>query len=146
MRVLLILLLGISMGACALPRWPVAAPLTSPYGLRFLGLRPDIHRGVDLAVPVGTPVAAMKSGTVEFAGEMQGYGMVVILRHGASLRSVYAHLSQISVRRGDRVEGRQVIGLSGASGNASGPHLHFEIDRWGRAEDPVPLLGGLPGR
>lgn len=145
MRVLLLFLLAISTAACALPRWPVAAPLTSPYGIRFLGLRPDIHTGVDLAVPIGTPVAAMKSGTVEFAGEMSGYGMVVILRHNASLRSIYGHLSRISVRKGEHVDGRQVIGLSGASGNASGPHLHFEIDRWGRPEDPVPLLGGFPG-
>jgi len=146
MRALLLLLLTISTSACALPRWPVSAPLTSAYGLRFLGLRPDIHRGVDLAVPPGTPVMAMKKGTVEFAGEMRGYGMVVILRHGGSLRSIYAHLSRISVKRGDHVAGRQVIGLSGASGNASGPHLHFEIDRWGRAEDPVNLLGGFPSR
>lgn len=88
----------------------------------------------------------MKSGTVEFAGEMRGYGLVVILRHGASLRSTYAHLSRLSVKTGDQVKGRQEIGLSGQSGNASGPHLHFEVWRWGREEDPVALLGGFPRR
>lgn len=145
MRVLLPLLLSLASAACSLPRWPVYAPVTSPYGIRFLGLRPDLHKGVDLYVPAGTPVAAMKSGTVDFAGQMGGYGLVVILRHGESLKTVYAHLSEIAVRKGDRVKGRQVIGLSGQSGNASGPHLHFEVVRWGREDDPVPLLGGPPG-
>ena len=146
MRALLLLLCSVSITACALPRWPVAAPLTSPYGLRFLGLRPDIHRGVDLNVPAGTQVQAIKKGRVEFAGEMRGYGLVVILRHNATLRSTYAHLSRISVKTGDRVDARQVIGLSGATGNATGPHLHFEIERWGRQEDPVTLLGPPPAR
>ncbi len=146
MRVLLLCVCSLATAGCALPHWPVEAPLTSPYGLRFLGLRPDIHRGVDIAVPAGTPVAAMTGGTVEFAGEMRGYGLVVVLSHGHTMRSVYAHLSQLSVRQGDRVTGRQVIGLSGQSGNASGPHLHFEVQRWGSAEDPVGLLGSAPGK
>lgn len=144
MRVIPVLLLAVAIGACALPRWPVNAPLTSPYGIRFFGLRPDLHKGVDLDVPVGTAVSAMKTGTVAFAGQMSGYGLVVILRHGDNLQTVYAHLSEISVRKGDPVRGRQVIGLSGRSGNATGPHLHFEVVRWGREEDPVPLLGGPP--
>jgi murein DD-endopeptidase MepM/ murein hydrolase activator NlpD len=129
---------------CALSRWPVDAPLTSAYGLRLNGILPDLHEGVDLAAPIGTPVLAMRSGTVHFAGTMGGYGNVVILQHGTNTRSVYAHLSELRVQTGDRVEGRQVIALSGASGNATGPHLHFEIQRWGKAEDPVMLLGGFP--
>jgi|SRR5215216_3432393 len=144
MRVLVALLLSLASAGCSLPRWPVQAPLTSPYGLRFSGLKPDLHKGVDLAVPVGTPVSAIKGGTVEFAGELSGYGRVIILRHSATLRSVYGHLSQVSVRRGERIKARQLIGLSGQSGNASGPHLHFEIERWGHDEDPVLLLGGPP--
>jgi murein DD-endopeptidase MepM/ murein hydrolase activator NlpD len=146
MRFFMPLLAAFAIGACSLPRWPVEAPLTSPYGIRFFGLRPDFHEGVDISVPVGTPVAAMTSGTVAFAGDMRGYGLVIVLRHSASLRTVYAHLSRIDVRAGQRVAGRQLIGLSGKSGNASGPHLHFEVQRWGHAEDPVPLLGGAPGR
>jgi murein DD-endopeptidase MepM/ murein hydrolase activator NlpD len=146
MRVLAVLLFSLASAACSLPRWPVAAPITSPYGLRFLGLRPEVHRGVDLAVPVGTPVAAMKDGRVEFAGEMRGYGTVVILRHGASVRSIYGHLSQLLVKQGEEVKGGQIIAHSGQSGNASGPHLHFEIVRWGHGEDPVDLLGGAPHR
>jgi murein DD-endopeptidase MepM/ murein hydrolase activator NlpD len=144
MRFLMLIVLSLSATACSLPRWPVEAPMTSPYGLRFLGFNPDLHEGVDLAAPLGTPVTAIKSGTVEFAGEMSGYGRVVILRHGTTVRSVYAHLSTISVKKGDQVKGRQVIALSGQSGNASGPHLHFEIERWGKKEDPVSLLGNPP--
>jgi murein DD-endopeptidase MepM/ murein hydrolase activator NlpD len=145
MRVLLLLALCLSSAACSLPRWPVEAPLSSPYGLRFMGFNPDIHKGVDIPVPVGTPVHAMKSGRVEFAGEMRGYGNVIVLSHGSNVRSIYAHLSKISVKTGDRVKGRQEIALSGQSGNASGPHLHFEVERWGRQEDPVALLGPPPG-
>ena len=141
-----LLIVCLSITGCSIPRWPVDAPVSSPYGLRFLGWRPDFHHGVDLAVPVGSAVTAMKRGDVAFAGEMGGYGRVVILQHGPRLRTVYAHLSELLVRTGDRVADRQVIAKSGRSGNASGAHLHFEIQRWGREEDPVELLGGLPAR
>lgn len=146
MRVLSALLVIWSCTACSIPRWPVSGPVTSPYGLRLRGLSPQIHRGIDVFVPVGTPVQAMKNGKVVFAGEQRGYGLVVILEHGPKLRTVYAHLSEISVKQGDDVHGKQVIALSGQTGDATGPHLHFEIQRWGAAEDPVLLLGGMPGR
>ena len=138
------LALLVSTGGCSIPRWPVDAPLTSGYGLRFLGWRPDIHEGVDLGAPAGTPVMAMKDGRVLFAGSMSGYGEVVILGHGEKLRTVYAHLSRLDVRTGQEVRGRQVIGAVGSSGNATGAHLHFEVWRWNRSADPVPLLGGPP--
>ena len=117
--------------------------MTSPWGLRLLGWRPDFHHGVDIYVPTGTPVHAMKSGQVAVAGSQAGYGNVVVLSHG-STQTIYAHLSEIQVKTGESVKGGQVIGLSGASGNATGPHLHFEIIRDGRSEDPVLLLGGPP--
>ena len=88
----------------------------------------------------------MKSGDVAFAGEQRGYGLVVVLQHGRNVRTVYAHLSRINVKTGQPVKAGEVIGLSGRSGNATGAHLHFEIRRWGRAEDPVTLLGGPPHR
>jgi murein DD-endopeptidase MepM/ murein hydrolase activator NlpD len=138
-------LVAIATSACAIPRWPVEGTLSSDYGLRFRGLRPGWHHGVDIAVPHGTPIHAMRSGTVLFAGVMGGYGNVVIIRHSRHLSTVYGHLSRIEVSRGDRVEGRQVIGLAGSSGNATGSHLHFEVVRSGRSEDPVRLLGGPPG-
>jgi len=134
------------LSGCHLPRWPVDARATSGFGLRFLGHRPDIHRGVDLDVPSGTPVEAMAGARVRFAGIMRGFGNVVWLDHGGGTLTVYAHLSAIHVRAGERIRGGTVLGLSGASGDVTAPHLHFEVWRWGREVDPVPLLGGPPGR
>jgi len=138
-------LVVLATAACHLPRWPVDAPITSGYGLRLRGVRPDIHHGVDLDVPTGTPVAAMAEARVRFAGVMAGFGNVVWLDHGGGVLTVYAHLSEIHVREGARIATGEILGLSGASGDVSGPHLHFEVWRWGREVDPVPLLGGLPG-
>lgn len=131
---------------CSIPRWPVDGPMTSPYGLRLRGWKPGLHHGVDVAVPEGTPIRAMRRGRVIRAGWASGYGWMVMIDHGNQVLSLYAHLSEIRVREGERVDGRQVIGLSGKSGNASGPHLHFEIWRRGWPEDPVMLLGGPPRR
>ncbi|HLU24453.1 MAG TPA: M23 family metallopeptidase [Longimicrobiales bacterium] len=131
-------------GACSLPRWPVDAPITSPFGLRRMGFWPSTHHGVDLAVPEGTPVRAMAGGRVVHAGPYGAYGITVVIEHNRNLVTLYAHLKEAHVRVGDEVNGRQVIGLSGRSGNATGPHLHFEVRRWGQPEDPVPLLGGPP--
>lgn len=132
------------LSGCHLPRWPVEAPITSGFGLRFFGLRPDIHRGVDLDVASGTPVGAMTEASVRFAGVMRGFGNVVWLDHGGGLLTVYAHLSEIHVSEGQRVGPGDVLGLSGATGDVTAPHLHFEVWRWGREVDPVPLLGGVP--
>lgn len=136
------LLLG--PAACSLPHWPVEGPVTSPFGVRVDGLEPRVHRGVDISVPVGTPVRAMKGGRVTHAGRMGGFGIAVILDHGGGTHSIYAHLSEPRVRAGDAVDGQQVVGLSGQSGNVTGPHLHFEVWRSGRPEDPVALLGRTP--
>ena len=146
LRVALTLLAVAATAACGLPRWPVDAPLTSDFGLRLRGARPDIHRGVDLDVPTGTDVRAMADARVRFAGSMSGFGNVVWLDHGGSTLSVYAHLSAIRVREGESIRGGEVLGLSGASGDVTAPHLHFEVWRWGREVDPIPLLGGPPAR
>lgn len=138
------LVLLILLGGCSIPRWPVDGVVTSPFGLRANGWSLGIHRGVDIAVPTGTQVRAMAPGIVVYAGTLSGYGHVVIVEHGGRTRSLYAHLSEIQVERGQRLAGRPVIGLAGSSGNATGPHLHFEVRRGGSAEDPVPLLGGFP--
>jgi murein DD-endopeptidase MepM/ murein hydrolase activator NlpD len=138
------LTLLVLISACSIPRWPVEGPVSSPFGLRGHGFDYGVHRGIDIAVPTGTPIRAMSRGTVHFAGTMSGYGKVVILDHRGGVRTLYAHLSEIHVTTGDGVDGRAVIGLSGATGRVTGPHLHFEIQRHGRPEDPVPLLGSLP--
>jgi murein DD-endopeptidase MepM/ murein hydrolase activator NlpD len=130
--------------SCGIPRWPVEAPLSSDFGLRLRGLRPEIHRGVDFSVPTGTEIRAMADARVRFAGTMSGFGNVVWLDHGGSILTVYAHLSRIDVRQGDFVRRGQPLGLSGATGDVTAPHLHFEVWRWGREVDPVPLLGGRP--
>lgn len=134
----------LTSSACSLPRWPVEASLSSGFGLRFMGIRPDLHRGVDLSVPTGTPVGAMAGGYVRFAGVQRGFGNVVWLDHAAGFTSAYAHLSEIRVREGDRVGAGDIVGLSGATGDVSAPHLHFEVWRWGRPVDPIPVLGGKP--
>lgn len=131
---------------CHLPRWPVDGPVTSGYGLRELRGLPDIHSGLDFDVPTGTPVHAMAAARVRFAGVQRGFGNVVWLDHGGGILTIYAHLSRIDVQAGARVGGGDTIGLSGATGSATAPHLHFEVWRWGRAVDPVPALGGLPRR
>jgi murein DD-endopeptidase MepM/ murein hydrolase activator NlpD len=140
-----LVIVALALSGCSIPRWPVRGPVSSDFGVRFRGILPGLHRGVDVSVPQGTEVRAMAPARVRFAGTMTGYGRVVWLDHGGSVLSVYAHLSEIRVRAGQTVAGRQVIGLSGMSGDATGPHLHFEIWRWGREQDPVMLLGGFPG-
>lgn len=136
--------MALLLGGCAIPRWPVEGPISSPFGIRWRGVLPEVHRGVDIRVPPGTPVRSMAPGRVRFAGEMRGFGRVVWVDHGEAVTTVYAHLSEIRVRQGEALSDRAVVGLSGASGNAESPLLHFEIRRWGREVDPVPLLGGFP--
>ena len=120
--------------------------MTSPYGVRIRGLLPQVHHGVDVYVPEGTPITAMQDGDVVFAGAWGSYGLAVVIQHGGGVRTLYAHLSALDVTAGQRVRGTQVIGRSGRTGNATGPHLHFEVLRNGFAVDPVPLLGRFPGR
>lgn len=136
--------LVLALGGCAIPRWPVEGSMSSPFGVRLRGVRLDLHRGVDVAVPVGTPIKAMTHGRVVRAGWAGGYGWMVMLDHGRGNYTIYGHLSEVHVRTGEEVRGGQVIALSGKSGNATGAHLHFEVWRGGRPEDPVPLLGREP--
>ena len=136
----------LGMLGCGLPRWPVEGPIIAPFGVRWEADGPTIHRGVDIVVPTGTPVYAMSSGTVSFAGTMTDFGLVVLVDHRDGISTLYAHLSQILVVEGQAVTRDESLGLSGASGNATGPHLHFEIRGRGHQLDPVAMLGGPPGR
>lgn len=125
--------------------WPLNGPLTSAFGPRRHPIthRPDFHEGIDLEVPEGTEVYAARSGRVVFAGRRGGYGLTVILQHDHGYRTVYAHLSELFVYRGQFIEGGQRLALSGNTGNSSGPHLHFEILQYGRPLNPLALLPSL---
>lgn len=139
-----VLATSLAATACRTPQWPVNGALRSPFGVRMEGTWPGLHRGVDIAATVGTPVRPLLDGRVRFAGTMSGYGLVVWIDHGPEMLSVYAHLSEMSVERGQEVTQSTVIGLTGQSGHVTGPHLHLEVWRWGREVDPVQLLGGPP--
>lgn len=109
---------------------PAPAPLTSGYGWRVHPVRGDqrFHSGVDIGAPEGTPVLASYSGTVETADTLGGYGLAVVLEHNNGAQdTLYAHLSEILVRPGEKVEQGSVIGRVGSTGLSTGPHLHFEL-------------------
>jgi peptidoglycan hydrolase-like protein with peptidoglycan-binding domain len=118
--------------------WPLAVPiLGDPFGPR--GVR--FHTGIDLLADAGTPVAAAAAGRVTYAGALPGgWGQLVTLAHGDGVRSMYAHLSRVDVRVGQRIEVADRIGLVGATGDATGPHLHFEVRVRDAAVDPLPAL------
>ncbi len=94
------------------------------------------HSGIDLAAGRGTPVMATLPGVATVVLSATGYGLHVIVDHGGGLSSLYGHLDTVTVVTGDYVGAGAVIGTVGATGNATGPHLHFEIRRDGVAEDP----------
>lgn len=118
---------------------PVAGRITSGFGQRFHPilnfLRP--HRGVDFAARSGDPVRAAAAGCVVGAGWHGGYGRRIRIAHRDGLESSYSHLSSVAVAAGHCVRRGEVIGLAGASGLATGPHLHFELHRAGQAVDPA---------
>jgi murein DD-endopeptidase MepM/ murein hydrolase activator NlpD len=95
------------------------------------------HKGVDYSAPMGTPVRSVGDGVVDFAGRQNGYGNVVEVKHSNQRVTVYAHLSRMDVRQGQRVEQGQRIGAVGATGWATGPHLHFEFRVAGQHQDPL---------
>lgn len=97
------------------------------------------HNGVDYGAPTGTAVRSVGDGTVEFAGVQNGYGNVVILKHRNNHSTLYAHLSRVNVRKGESVSQGQTIGAVGATGWATGPHLHFEFRVNGTHQDPMSI-------
>lgn len=124
-------------------RWPVS-PLvvSSPYGSRVHPIvgAPSFHAGIDLEAPLEQPVRAAEAGTVVFSAWNGGYGKQIELQHDAHWATRYGHLDVLLVRPGTLVKRGQVIGLSGQTGMATGPHLHFELRRDGDALDPEAFL------
>jgi murein DD-endopeptidase MepM/ murein hydrolase activator NlpD len=107
------------------------ARMSSGFGMRFhpiLGYT-RMHKGIDFAAPTGTPIYAAGDGTIDFEGRKSGYGNFVSIRHNSQLKTAYAHMSRFAsgLHSGDRVKQGQVIGYVGATGDATGPHLHYEV-------------------
>lgn len=116
--------------------------ITSPFGMRrdpFTHLE-SFHPGIDIAAPYGTDVFAARGGYVQKVGTDRELGNYIMLRHEGGYESLYAHLSDVLVRLNERVASGMIIGKVGSTGMSTGPHLHFEILRNGRPEDPLPLL------
>ncbi|MDE2029997.1 MAG: M23 family metallopeptidase, partial [Alphaproteobacteria bacterium] len=132
-------------------RTPVAVVrITSRFGMRFhpiLGYS-RMHQGVDFGAPMGTPIFAAGSGTVDYIGWVHGYGRYIRLRHGTHLETVYAHMSRFNknLYRGAHVKQGEVIGYVGMTGLATGPHLHFEIRVNGHPVNPMTFKGMTTGR
>jgi murein DD-endopeptidase MepM/ murein hydrolase activator NlpD len=135
-----------TMDGQSLRRAFLASPLafsriTSGFKIRLhpILLTMRAHLGIDYGAPTGTPVRTVGNGVVEFAGVQNGYGNVVIVRHSNQNETLYAHLSRIDVRKGQSVDQGQKIGAVGATGWATGPHLHFEFRVNGQHKDPSTL-------
>jgi peptidoglycan hydrolase-like protein with peptidoglycan-binding domain len=116
--------------------WPIRAPVGDPFGPRGDGF----HPGLDLPAPTGTPVASAAAGKVAWAAPADGYGNLVVVANGHGVRTFYAHLSRIDVHVGQSVTVGSQLGLVGATGEATGPHLHFEVRVRNAAVDPMPAL------
>ena len=122
---------------------PVTGVISSAFGLRadpFTG-EGKIHHGVDIAAPAGSPVKAAAPGRVIFSGFVAGYGNMVEIDHGGGWATRYGHNSANLVAAGDKVAVGQQIGLVGQTGRATGDHLHFEVQRDGKAVSPALFLG-----
>jgi len=120
--------------------WPLRGVLYARFGRKGR----DMHDGIDLAAPLGTPIKTAGSGTVIYAGEQKGYGLIAIIEHPNGLSTLYAHNRDLRVRTGQRVSDGQVIATVGESGRTTGPHLHFEVRKDGIPLDPLDYLGAIP--
>lgn len=112
--------------------------VTSGFSMRFHPILQTWrqHLGTDFGAPTGTAVRTVGDGTVEFAGWQNGFGNVIHVRHNGDRTTVYAHLSRIDVKKGQKIEQGQKIGAVGSTGWATGPHLHFEFRVKGQHQDP----------
>jgi murein DD-endopeptidase MepM/ murein hydrolase activator NlpD len=122
--------------------WPCQGRITSEYGYRP---RPNygylqLHTGIDIAVPTGTPIHAAEDGVVTFAGAKGSYGNAVILDHGGGITTLYGHNSRLAVKAGDSVKRGDTIAYAGSTGNSTGPHCHFEVRINGVAKNPRSYL------
>ena len=120
--------------------WPLDVQGFVTRGQIRPGVVDESHPGIDIAVPLGTPVRASGGGQVSAAGYDSDYGLFVLLRHASGYETMYGHLSRLVAAEGDEVQAGQVIGLSGNSGRSTAPHLHFEIRHDDKSVDPLDLV------
>lgn len=124
--------------------WPVHGIVTLEFGQSDLPYQP-LHTGIDIANPqhkIGDPIIAFMPGTVIYAGEIDwGFGKHIIIDNGNNITSLYAHLSEIDVVKGEQVQLGQIIGKEGQTGWATGPHLHFQVDVNGIPVNPRIFFG-----
>jgi murein DD-endopeptidase MepM/ murein hydrolase activator NlpD len=124
--------------------WPIHGWLSAGFGMRndpFTGER-DFHPGLDISADKGTPILATADGVVELAAPAGDYGNLVVVNHGYGLVTRYGHLSKFAVWAGKEVLRGEVLGYVGATGRATGPHLHYEILANGKLMNPMQLLAG----
>jgi len=123
--------------------WPVEGRVSSGFGMRVHPQtgRNQFHSGIDLSAPNGTPVHATADGIVSFADWNKGNGKVVVVEHGQGFSTIYAHNSRIDVKAGQTVKRGAVIAATGATGNATGPHVHYEVWKHGRCVNPSVFTG-----
>ena len=133
---------GLAIPGSGVFSYPIMGRLTSPFGLRRHPMFKAVsfHSGVDLAAPYGTPIMASDSGRVIFNGWYGGYGKVVIVDHGMNYSTLYAHLSRTSASRGKSIVKGEIVGYEGQTGYSTGPHLHFEVRKGGRPQNPLNYL------
>jgi murein DD-endopeptidase MepM/ murein hydrolase activator NlpD len=125
---------------------PVGGSISAGFGWR-VDPWPEYHRGLDLAADYGTPVHAAADGVVRAAGwESGGFGIKVDVDHENGYHTWYAHLSRVAVAPGERVRKGETIAYVGATGEATGPHLHYQVMLGGQAIDPTPYLNGVPAK
>ncbi|MFN3396731.1 MAG: M23 family metallopeptidase [Thermodesulfovibrionales bacterium] len=124
--------------------WPLPGRITSYFGKRENPLHggDDFHSGIDISASSGTPVKVTADGVVSFSGWSGGSGNLVVVEHGLGYSTFYAHNSSNLVKVGQQVKRGDIIAYSGATGNATGPHSHYEIWKDGRPVNPVPFIEG----
>jgi len=117
---------------------PADGPITSPFGMRMHPLQHQLrfHAGIDIGARRGAPVHAVQAGVVSSATFHSGYGLMVVLDHDGGVQTLYAHLDSVTVHLGEAVAAGQQIGVVGATGRVTGPHLHYERRVAGVAVDP----------
>ncbi len=119
--------------------WPLDNKITSPYGFRVHPIyhKKVFHSGVDIRGGIGEAIKSAGDGTVQFSGNKGGYGKLVIIKHRQGLETRYGHCSKLLVKAGEKVSKGQIIAKVGNTGVSTGPHLHFEVRKFGKTENPM---------